>query len=120
MICAKTTTTTATMTNASIIVGFGYDDPYEFSFSMTHCPFDLADIPDEMTKYFSCLLFMEGYKKHPLLFLQCYVSLGFQNAYTFITFSLSAIMTTSIRNPSSPNAAASDFDVCALRTPSIP
>jgi len=34
----------ATRTSASIIVGFGYDDPYEFLFAMTHCPFDPADI----------------------------------------------------------------------------
>jgi len=54
MIYADTITTTVTTTSALIIVGFGYDDPYEFLFAMTHCPFDPADIPDEMAKYSSC------------------------------------------------------------------
>jgi len=79
MICADTTTTMATMTSASIIVGFVYSDRYKFAPVMSCCHLNPADkLDDNAAKYYSCFSLIVSYEKHPLLFLQHSFTLIFE------------------------------------------
>jgi len=57
-------------TSASNIVGIVDGDRYKFVSTLTCCHIDPADKSDDnMAKYYSCLLLIASYEKHPLLFL---------------------------------------------------
>jgi len=73
MICADTTTT-----SASTIVGFGYDDPLEFSFAITCCPFDPADIPDSKRLSILSVFLVVLQRTTSLAILITFFSRGFQ------------------------------------------